>query len=105
MAKMSQLAAMRKGDRRPRLEDFLRSEKLGQRLGFGALPVLCFVVPLSIFALFTVCYYLSLFVASGRCDCLRAFFVFIMTAYTEADLAAELEQSKLNVQLSVLLLF
>jgi hypothetical protein len=40
---------------------------------------------------------LSLFVASGRCDCLRAFFVFIMTAYTEADLAAELEQSKLNV--------
>jgi hypothetical protein len=28
-----------------------------------------------------------------------------MTAYTEADLAAELEQSKLNVQLSVLLLF
>jgi hypothetical protein len=48
---------------------------------------------------------LSLFVASGRGDCLRAFFVFIMTAYTEADLAAELEQSKLNVQLSVLLLF
>jgi hypothetical protein len=48
---------------------------------------------------------LSLFVASGCGDYLRAFFVFIMTAYTEADLAAELEQSKLNVQLSVLFLF
>jgi hypothetical protein len=47
-------------DRRPRLEDFLRSEKLGQWLGFGALPVLCCVVPLLLFPLFTVCYYLPL---------------------------------------------